>query len=165
MDGRIRDDSLLLVDGSNQYRSLQDRNPDRFPHMIALLHSKTGEWTRKVKIDGQRINATTNRIDGAFAHARRFLQNHMVSQMNTFRYIKEFEFRLGKFSTSWHFMMICYMIVLYWGKWAKGQNAIKRLLHYMQLPFDQTVIESPDLPEPWVDISGSNTVDWHHKVF
>ena len=84
------------------------------------------------------MTATTNKIDGAWSHLRRFFSNHMVSQADAFRYLKEFEF--------------------FFGSWAKSQNALERRLHFMKLDFDLERIKGPELAAVWKDYSNSNNI-------
>ena len=130
----------MIVDFSSQYPIIQDRNPELITQLGRLKHSK--EFVHKIYVDDELINMNTNRLDGSFAFLRKFWNKHMVSQLNTYRYTKEFEFR--------------------YGTWSKSQNALERLLHYMRIPFDISVIKGPELAEPWFDISNSKSQYYYH---
>jgi hypothetical protein len=130
--------STLMTDGAKCYITFQDKYPDLVTYLIQLNHS-VGEWTRRVTVEGEKITATTNKMDGAWSHLRRFLSNHMVSQSDAFRYLKEFEFIFGA--------------------WAKAQNGMERLLNYMQLESNLLNTEGPKLAAPWRDLSKSNILN------
>ena len=131
----LRPDSLVYSDGAKAYIKFQDTYPELVKYLVQLNHS-VGQWRKRVVIEGKKTNATTNKIDGAWSHLRRFFSSHMVNQNDSFRYIKEFEF--------------------FFGSWAKSQNSFERLLHYMQVGYDPDMITGPDLADPWADISKSN---------
>jgi len=133
--GWLEPESTVMTDGAKCYISFQNKYPHLIKYLMQLNHS-IGEWARTVRVEGKKKTATTNKIDGSWSHLRRFYGNHMVSQADAFRYLKEFEFRFGP--------------------WAKSQNLMERILHYMQLPFDITNIVGPELADPWKDYSKSN---------
>ena len=66
----------------------------------------------------------------------------MVSQSDSFRYLKEFEF--------------------FYGTWAKSQNSMDRILHFMNLELDLENVHGPVLAKPWKDLSNSNIFKFHH---
>jgi len=129
-------DSTLVTDGAKCYITFQEKYPELVTYLIQLNHS-VGEWTRQVSVEGGKMVATTNKIDGAWSHLRNFFRKHMVSQKDAFRYLKEFEFRFGA--------------------WAKSQNSLERLLNFMHLDFDLNNLDGPELSAPWTDLSNSNT--------
>ena len=132
-------ESLVYSDGAKAYIKFQDQYPHLVQYLVQLNHS-VGQWTKKVKVEGKNKKATTNKIDGSWSHLRRFFSNHMVSQANAFRYLKEFEF--------------------FFGTWSKNQNSFERLLYCMQLQFDINNIEGPELLESWKDRSKGNILDF-----
>ena len=79
----IKEGSVLFADGAKAYLAAQKKHPDKIVYLVQLNHSK-GEWIRWVRIETKRMKATTNKIDGAWAHLRRFFCNHMVKQSNSF---------------------------------------------------------------------------------
>jgi len=124
-----------MTDGAKCYITFQEKYPQLVPYLMQLNHS-VGEWARRVTLEGKKMTATTNKIDGAWSHLRRFFSNHNVSQADAFRYLKEFEF--------------------FFGQWAKSQNSFERMLYYMQLDFEIKNIKGPELADAWVDYSKSN---------
>ena len=128
-------DSTVMTDGAKCYITFQEKYPQLVPYLMQLNHS-VGEWARRVTLEGKKMTATTNKIDGAWSHLRRFFSNHNVSQADAFRYLKEFEF--------------------FFGQWAKSQNSFERMLYYMQLDFEIKNIKGPELADAWVDYSKSN---------
>lgn len=130
-------DSTFFTDGAKCYITFQDKYPEIIIYLVQLNHS-VGEWARRVTIEGKKLTATTNKIDGSWAHLRRFFSNHMVNQKDSFRYLKEFEF--------------------FYGKWAKSQNPMDRILHYMNTNLDLNNIKGPELAKPWKDLSKSNII-------
>ena len=135
--GWLNPSSTVMTDGAYAYIGFQDKYPQLVPYLMQLNHS-VGEWSRQVTLEGKKMTATTNKIDGAWSHLRRFFSNHMVSQADAFRYLKEFEF--------------------FFGSWAKSQNALERLLHFMKLDLDLENIKGPELAAPWKDYSNSNNI-------
>ena len=134
LSSTLKPGSILFCDGAKAYQKFQDEHPSLVEFLVQLNHS-TGEWTRKITLKGKEIVASTNKIDGAWAHVRRFFSKHSVSQKDSFRYLKEFEF--------------------FFGPWARAQNPLCRLLYYMQLPVNFENIKGPDLPPKWFDISNA----------
>ena len=132
----LKPGSFLWADGAKLYNKFQTLYPHLVPYLAQLNHS-VGQLRKFVNFDGIKISVHTNRIDGAWAHLRRFFNNHMVSQKDAFRYLKMFEF--------------------FFGSWAKSQNPLERLLHFMRLPVDLPNIVGPPLPKPWKDRSKSNS--------
>ena len=134
--GFLLPNSTVITDGAKAYIKFQDAYPELVTYLIQLNHSG-GEWTRRVTVEGERMIASTNKIDGSWSHVRRFWQNHMVSQKDSFRYLKQFEFGFGA--------------------WAKAQNSIERILNYMQLDFDISNINGVQLATRWKDLSNGKT--------
>ena len=130
----ILPDSTLFTDGAKCYITFQDKHPELVSYLVQLNHSE-GEWVRRVTIEGKKVKASTNKIDGSWSHLRRFFSNHMVHQKDSFRYLKEFEF--------------------FFGTWARAQNSMDRILHFMQLHLDLSNLEGPPLAKPWKDLSKS----------
>lgn len=131
----ILPDSTLWTDGAKCYITFQDTYPEKVSYLVQLNHS-VGEWVRRVTIEGKKVNASTNKIDGSWAHLRRFFSSHMVHQKDSFRYLKEFEF--------------------FYGAWTKSQNHMDRILHYMNVKLDLKNVIGPELAVPWKDLSHSN---------